>query len=361
MLEENSLTQDLIRISTSKQDYNNILERIQETLTRLGFKRYNIKDSDNKKLLYATLGQGHPHVLFMSSLPDTIIKKHFQLTEYANNNINAKCTALACFLQACEKFTTKQKFKGRISIFIQNKKNFNYSANLKNIFKKISLTPQTIDFCIIGEPNHNKKIGQEINIGSLGDILFTITSYGSPYLSKTHHTNAVQNLLTLLHKLKNTFLDNGNESFSSSSLNFISIDAQQTSPNQLPEQAKAKILIHYNNNHTPQEIINWMKNNIIFTNGQFELDSELISSPFISDISDGTNALKQSIPIVISKIGHFGTNCTSEISNFIKDYCPFAEFGLSTDSQKDFNENITNLQEIYYQFLNRYFDSKKIS
>ena len=360
MLEENSLTQDIIRISTSKQNHNNILERVQDTLTRLKFKHCNIKDTDNKKLLYATLGQGHPHVLFMSSFPDAIIKKHYQFTLTPNtNNFNAKCTALACFLHACEKFTNEQKFKGRISIFIQNEPNFNYSANLKSIFKKISLTPQTVDFCIIGEPNNNKKINQEINIGSLGDILFTITSYGSPYLSKTHHTNAVQNLLTLLHKLTNTFLDNGNESFSSSSLNFISIDAHQTSPDQLPEQAKAKILVHYNNNHTPQEIINWMKNNIIFTNGQFELNSELISHPFISDISEGTKALQQSIHPVISKNVHFGTNCTSELSDFIKDYCPFAEFGLFTGQQKDLHENITNLQEIYYQFLSRYFSSKK--
>jgi len=359
MLELNSLTQELIHISTLKKSHKNIHVMTMNILKQLKFKQHQINTCGNEQHLYATLGEGHPHVLFVTTLPNTPTYKNYKISfPYDLNDIYAKHTSLACFIGACEKFITNNTFNGKISIFIQIKNNYNCSANLKNIFNKISLTPQNIDFCIIGEPNRTKKTGQEINIGGLGDILFTITSFGSSQFRTDKHTNAVQNLLSLLYKLKNNFLDNGNENFSSSSLSILSLNSNQEHPLQIPEIAQARILIHYNNNHTPQEIIDWMKNNINFSNGEFELSSEQISTPFISDISSGTKALQQSIQPNISGYPYYGTNCTSEISNFIKDYCPFAEFGLFSGKNNP-TENISSLQNIYFQFLNRYFGSYK--
>ena len=355
MLETTSFSHNLIQIETTT---TTTIHSIQNKLQTLGFEIHH-STSQTEKYFYATIGQNHPHILFIANLPSPTIK----ITQTQTSEKQANLQTLLCFINACEQFIKERKFNGKISIFIQQKNNFNCSQNLKNIFNQMSLTHENIDFCIIGEPNHNKKNRPEINIGNLGNILFKITTYGDSYssLTTTSNNNAINNLLSFLYKLKSNLIDNGNEIYSSSTLNILQLHAEAPSQFSTPTKASATIHVKYNNNHTSQDIIRWMQNHINFCNGQFELQYEQISTPYASQISPEINILQETIPQIISSTPHLTTNCTSDFSNFIKDYCPFAELGLSTKNNKQIEENIINLQEIYFQFLHKYLNPHNLS
>lgn len=323
------------------------LRLISTILSELGFKFRHLKESSSQSL-YAVIGNGHPHVLFIANLS---VPQSCNIP--CDVEFSAKHTALMCFFNACERLLKTQTIRGQISILIQNNDNRKVSSNLTNIFKKIRLTSKDIDFCIIGEPNQASYTGQEINIGNLGEILFTITALKPLAEDARQATNVVQNLLNLLYKLKSNLLDNGNEIYSSSTINILQLNATHPYPLQSPDKASAIVHVRYNNRHTPQDIINWMQNNINFSNGRFELNSQILSAPYVSDISAVTDLLKQSAA-ASGRHPHYHTNCTSEFSDFIKNYCPFAELGLALGNHNNTKENIVNLQEIYWRFLTRY-------
>lgn len=353
MQEAAAPSQQLISLNSPDNEENKTFLNLRDTLLRLGF---SFSENPNRpdNYFYASVGSGRPHVLFIAGLSQN------EISPRQPTDINAARTALNCFIGACSQLITENGCNGKISIFIPKQPAAGRTSELGTIFKHIGILPQNIDFCIIGEPNRSKKTGQEINIGGLGSLLFTITSFGSSTYAASSvpsPNNAVQNLLNLLYKLKSNLLDGGNETFSSSTINIISLKASPTQPLHLPGKAAATILIRYNNSHTPQDIIRWMQNHINFTSGQFELSSELISTPYISDISAGMNTLKQSIPDSVTGNPRYNTNCTSGFSNFIKDYCPFAEFGLAA-GDKDNEENVSCLRLIYYRFLHRYLSGR---
>lgn len=340
-------SQQLIPLSSQDKQKNTIFLNLRDILQELGFS-FSENPAFPENCFYATIGNSRPHVLFIAGLSIT------------QSPAGAAHTALNCFIGACKQFISEKGCNGKISIFIQMQAGTGSLPKLNSIFNCIGILPQHIDFCIIGEPNRGKKTGQEINIGRLGGILFTITSFGDSdcaVSSVPPRSNAIQNLLNLLYKLKGNILDSGNETFSSSTISIISLKTVPTQHLHFPGKATASVLIRYNNSHTPQDIIRWMQNHINFTSGQFELDSELLSTPYISDISSGTDTLKQAIPDSINSTPRYNTNCTSIFSNFIKDYCPFAEFGLA-DGDKDDNENISCLRLIYYRFLCRYLGGR---
>ncbi len=347
MLTETEQTPTLSHPKPCSSGVDNSFPLISKMLAELGFKSRRFNEMESQSL-YAVVGKGHPHVLFIANLSTPQC-----LNISCGVELSAKHTALMCFVNACERLLKTKTIRGQISIFIQNKDNHKVSSNLTNIFRQIRLSSKDIDFCIIGEPNQASRTGQEINIGSLGDILFTITALKPLAEDARQATNVVQNLLNLLYKLKSNLLDNGDEIYSSSTINILQLNATHPYPLQSPDTASAIVHVRYNNRHTPQDIINWMQNNINFSNGRFELNSQILSAPYVSDISAVTDLLKQSAA-ASGRHPHYHTNCTSEFSDFIKNYCPFAELGLALGNHNNTKENIVNLQEIYWRFLTRY-------
>lgn len=311
---------------TTPQEFFSLLQKI---ISPLHFKTQN--DANH---LYASRGYGSPHLLFVMELP---------AAPFSIKNLSSYTQTLSCFLAACENIPDDRCLS--LLIIPQGK-------TLRNFLSAKALTP---DFCLIGWPCEYKNTVPLVNIGGLGRILFRVSSFTTKDGAFPEQSTAVHNLIMLLYKIKNHLLDNGNDIFSPSTLNIQKIDGRNCYGKNLPPKASAQVLIEYNNNHTPEELIKWMQNNINFTNGQFKLSSRALSVPYLSQNEEYRQILQKAVFCGENGRRPFRTYCQSMISELMKDTCPFAEFGMPIDERLHTDAFRNNLQKIYQYFLESFF------
>ncbi len=383
MLEAATLAKKLVQIKTFDPRSPLGIRFIRQLLARMGFKTSIIKTSDNNNTpiqnLYAAVGSGHPHVLFIGHInvfntANIHGWKHPAFSGHEDNEkiygcgINSMKGAIASFISACDKFIANNKIHGQISILICNQAYTPHKFELETLFQQLNFQKKDIDFCIIGEASNANRLGETINIGSRGNIFFEITSYGKTGHSACSYptTNPIHNLINLLSKISTHDLDFGNEQFSSSRIHITRIESSETNPFFIPEQATAHITVHFNNNHTPEDIVRWMQKNVNFTNGQFELKYEVKNAAYYNEASKPAEFLKKEIQQITRITPTYKTSGLDGTSYYIKDYCPFVEFGLSQNPSYQINEyahktDIQRLQQIYYNFLCQYLNGNNIT
>jgi succinyl-diaminopimelate desuccinylase len=176
--------------------------------------------------------------------------------------------------------------------------------------------------------------------------------------------NPVRGLVTLMGALMNEPLDRGTEQFGPSNLEFTSIDIGNATVNLIPNEARARFNIRFNDAHSQQSLkmliekraqaaagervrwsIEWQPSNA---------DSFLIKQgPFVDLVAGAVEAATGRKPELST------TGGTSD-ARFITRYCPVLEFGLVGATMHQVDErtavaDLITLTAVYRNVLERYF------
>ena len=179
--------------------------------------------------------------------------------------------------------------------------------------------------------------------------------------------NPIHRITKIITAIIDSNLDDGNEHFQPSTLQFSSVDVGNSTTNVIPSKAVANFNIRFNNNHSLESLEGWIKK-IIQNSGaigpdQFDLNLRLSGDAFITPPGELSNIISDSVKQVTNRIPDLSTTGGTSDARFIKDYCPVAEFGMVGKSMHKTNEcvKISDLEEltkIYFLVLERFF--KKI-
>ena len=338
-------------LSFSQQGDGDYFHQISNVLQQLIFKVIGAQTNSAIPYLYASYGNGKPHLLFSCEFSDA-----FNIPNWETNII--------CFLNAVKTFLARNSTIGKISFLTFRKTDISHQKPRNDLLQQnlLSLIFKP-DFCLIAESKASEKFLSELNIGGLGNIIINLTATQSPDNKLSHpltFSTPIHNLLALLYKLKNNLLDNGTDTFSPSTLNIISLTAHAKKIFETPKTAKTKIHIRYNTSITPQEIVSRMQNDINFTAGNFSFTTQLISQPYLSIPSASLEILKNALEPKNSDKVQITTDCTSELSSFIKDLCPFAELNISLEEMHHTSIQ-KKLQETYLNFLSDFMSQKEFN
>src|SRR5262245_14239358 len=225
---------------------------------------------------------------------------------------------------------------------------------------------ERFDHCLLGEPSNAAAIGDTIKVGRRGSLNGSLVVAGKQghVAYPERADNPVRGLVVLMSALMAEPLDRGSEKFSPSNLEFTSIDIGNPAVNLIPNEARARFNIRFNDCHSQSSLrmliekraqaaagdrvrcqIDWLPSNA---------DSFLAATgPFL-------DLVVAAITDVTGRTPELSTTGGTSDARFIKDYCAVLEFGLVGATMHQVDErtavaDLATLTAVYRRVLDRYF------
>jgi succinyl-diaminopimelate desuccinylase len=195
------------------------------------------------------------------------------------------------------------------------------------------------DFCVVGEPTSQVRLGDCIKVGRRGSLYATITVPGRQGHSAYPHRadNPIHRLVTALNELVVTPLDAGTEIFEPSTLQITGFDTGNAARNVIPGTTGAVINIRFNDLHTEASLTDRLTEVLARHAPAAILDIECSGEAFTTVPGPHLETLAGVITEVTGVTPARNTGGGTSDARFIHRLCPVAEFGLvgSTMHQTD--------------------------
>jgi len=381
-ISEVSLAKDLVKCQSVTPKDDGAINVVAKNLKKLGFKcqimEFQEKGTAKIKNLYAKIGNSSPNFCFAGHTDVVPVGdlKSWTVNPFGGVIKNQKLIgrgvsdmkgSIACFISAVSEFLKKnKKLKGSISFLITGDEETIAINGTQKVIEKLIQKKEKIDFCIVGEPTNENKLGDMIKIGRRGSITGHLTILGTQgHVAYSYtYNNPSTVIVEILNNIKKLKLDSGNKDFQPSNLEVTKISIDNTADNVVPAEAKASFNIRFNNLHTSSSLKK--KLNKIFSSitkkskANYKIKYNVSGESFLTKPSKTVymikNVIKKSTKInpVLSTTGG-----TSD-ARFIKKIAPCIEFGLIAKTIHQVDEmarvaDLKKLKNIYLDILVNYF------
>ena len=381
-INEVSLAKDLVKCQSVTPKDDGAINVVAKSLKKLGFKcqimEFQEKGTAKIKNLYARIGKSSPNFCFAGHTDVVPVGdlKSWTVNPFGGVIKNQKLIgrgvsdmkgSIACFVSAVSEFLKKnKKLKGSISFLITGDEETIAINGTQKVIEKLIQKKEKIDFCIVGEPTNENKLGDMIKIGRRGSITGHLTILGTQgHVAYSYtYNNPSTIIVEVLNNIKKLKLDSGNKDFQPSNLEVTKISIDNTADNVVPAEAKASFNIRFNNLHTSSSLKK--KLNKIFSSitkkskANYKIKYNVSGESFLTKPSKTVymikNVIKKSTKInpVLSTTGG-----TSD-ARFIKKIAPCIEFGLIAKTIHQVDEmarvaDLKKLKNIYLDILVNYF------
>ncbi len=252
------LLKDLIKKPSVTPEDAGCQDYIVDRLRGLGFveERLNFNDTQNLwlkrgnvKPLFTFLG--HTDVVPPGPL-EAWISAPFEPT-IRNGKLYGRGAAdmkggIACFMTAVERFVTKYPdHAGSIGILLTSDEEGAATNGVVKVMEVFEQRQEKIDWCLVGEPSSDKKIGDVIRVGRRGSLCAKLTVIGIqghvayPELAD----NPIHSFAPALKELTEEVWDYGNVFFPPTSLQVSNINSGTGAENIIPGTAEVQFNLRF--------------------------------------------------------------------------------------------------------------------
>ena len=377
---ELKLAKELMRFPSVTPVDAGAMNFLAKKLRSLGFKckilEFKSKNSKPVKNLYARFGKarpnfcyaGHTDVVPPGKLSDWTVnpfKPAVKKNHLIGRGANDMKASVACFVAAVSKFKRK-KFKGSISLLITGDEEGIAINGTKRVVEYLKRKKEKIDFCLVGEPTNQNKLGEMMKIGRRGSITGYLTVCGTQGHAAYPHdaNNPSPVMIKILDQIENIKLDKGTKNFQPSNLEIVKINTDNTTDNVIPAEVTSTFNIRFNDRHSSNSLKKKLNN--IFRKAcrkskcSFKISYMVSGESFIT-IPNRTTRMIQNIIKKITKIKpKLSTSGGTSDARFIKKISPCVEFGLVGKTMHKVDEAVSvsdlkKLTHIYHSILINYF------
>lgn len=310
------LLKDLIRRESVTPNDAGCLDLIANRLKPLGFidERLNFVDTEN---IWLRRGNAKPLFVFLGHT-DVVPVGALNLWEsppfeptirdgqlYGRGAADMK-GGIACFITAVERFIKNHpNHAGSIALMLTSDEEGAAINGVVKVVEVLENRGDKIDWCLVGEPSSDKKIGDVIRVGRRGSLNANLTVHGIqghvayPEIAD----NPIHNVTPALNDLVNEKWDNGNEFFPATSLQISNIHSGAGAENVIPANANVQFNLRFSTELT-DEIIKQRTEKILNRHGlKYDIVWRLSGNPFLTS----KGALIDAAHSAIKKITGFET------------------------------------------------------
>ncbi|MBT4922666.1 MAG: succinyl-diaminopimelate desuccinylase [Rickettsiales bacterium] len=366
-------TQELMRCKSVTPADDGAIDYLISLLEPMGFTCHKMVMSEEGYAditnLYARIGDsgknfafaGHTDVVptgegwasdpFAAEIRDDVL--------YGRGAVDMKA-AITCFIDSLKDYLSDNKLKNSFSLIITGDEEAIAVNGTPKIIKWLEERGEKIDFCIVGEPTSDKKIGDMIKIGRRGSINFDIIIHGTQghvaYPEKA--SNPITTLVKILNLLIDYEFDEGNENFSATNLEVISVDVGNTVTNLIPADARAKFNIRFNDEYSSQDIIKLIEYTLEKCSGKYTMNYRVSGESFLSQKSSYADLVGNAIAEVTGITTEFSTSGGTSDARFLKSISPICELGLRNKTAHKVDEcvpiaDLETLHKIYLSIITK--------
>jgi len=377
---ELKLAKELMRFPSVTPVDAGTMNFLARKLRSLGFKckilEFKSKNSKPVKNLYAKLGKarpnfcyaGHTDVVPPGKLSDWTVnpfKPAVKKNHLIGRGANDMKASVACFVAAVSKFKSK-KFKGSISLLITGDEEGIAINGTKKVVEYLKRKKEKIDFCLVGEPTNQNKLGEMMKIGRRGSITGYLTVYGTQgHVAYPHQANNPASIITkILNQINNIKLDSGTKNFQPSNLEVVKINIENIADNVIPAEATATFNIRFNNKHSSGSLkkkLNKVFSNICDRSGcSFKISYMISGEAFLTTPNKTTYMIQKIIQKITKVKPKLSTAGGTSDARFLRKISPCVEFGLVGKTAHKVDEMVSvadmkKLKKIYLNILENYF------
>jgi len=381
-ISEVSLAKDLVKCQSVTPKDDGAINIVAKNLKKLGFKcqimEFQEKGTAKIKNLYARIGKSSPNFCFAGHTDVVPVGdlKSWTVNPFGGVIKNQKLIgrgvsdmkgSIACFISAVSEFLKKnKKLKGSISFLITGDEETIAINGTQKVIEKLIQKKEKIDFCIVGEPTNENKLGDMIKIGRRGSITGHLTILGTQgHVAYSYtYNNPSTIIVEILNNIKKLKLDSGNKDFQPSNLEVTKISIDNTADNVVPAEAKASFNIRFNNLHTSSSLKK--KLNKIFSSitkkakANYKIKYNVSGESFLTKPSKTVYMIKNVIKKSTKNNPVLSTTGGTSDARFIKKIAPCIEFGLIAKTIHQVDEmarvaDLKKLKNIYLDILVNYF------
>jgi succinyl-diaminopimelate desuccinylase len=376
-ISELKLAKELIRRPSITPKDAGAINLLAKNLRSLGF-NCKIINFKNIKNLYAKLGKSSPNFCYAGHTdvvppgnisdwtvnPFSAVVKNNKLIGRGASDMKA---SIACFVAAVSKFKSQnKKFKGSISLLITGDEEGIAINGTKKVVKYLKKKREKINFCLVGEPTNQNKLGEMIKIGRRGSVTGRLMIVGTQgHVAYPHRANNPSNtMIKILKRIKELKLDKGTKNFQPSNLEITKINIDNHADNVIPGSANAVFNIRFNDRHSAGSLKRKLNN--IFRSitkkakCKFRIQYEVSGESFLTKPNKTTYMIQNTIKKITGIKPKLSTSGGTSDARFIRNIAPCLEFGLVGKTMHKVDENVSvsdlkKLTKIYQNILINYF------
>ena len=378
-----ALTAQLVQCPSVTPAEGGSLAFLEKTLKAAGFTVHRVTFSEpgsaDVENLYARTGTASPHLMFAGHTdvvppgdekawahpPFAGAIKDGML--YGRGAVDMK-GGIACAVAAVLDHLAANggEPKGSISFLITGDEEGIAVNGTVKLLKWAADKGEKFDHCILAEPSNVSTLGDTIKIGRRGSLNGTLVVNGKQghVAYPDRADNPIRGLVKLIDALQSEPLDKGSASFQPSHFEFTSVDVGNKTVNLIPNEARARFNIRFNDNHTAESLHGLLQQRADQAaagkiNFRFEFQPSN-AGVFVTEPGPFTDLVVNAIADVTRRNTELSTSGGTSDARFICDYCPVVEFGLvgTTMHQVDERVPVAELQAlttIYAKIIDKYF------
>ncbi len=373
------LARALIRCPSVTPADKGALDTLQAALDGLGFTCHRLTfseagtpDVDN---LYARLGNAAPNFCFAGHTDvvpvgnaagwtvDPFGAEIIDGVLYGRGATDMK-GSIACFVEAVSRFIGRRGagFGGSISLLITGDEEGPSINGTRKVLDWMTEQGETLDACIVGEPTNPAALGDMVKIGRRGSLSGFLTVHGTQGHTAYPHLadNPLPKLVAMLAAISGEQMDEGTAHFQPSNLQLTTVDVGNTATNIIPGEARATFNIRFNDLHSSDSIVDWLRGKFDSVGGDYDVDFQRTGEAFLTPPGPLSALLSSAIRDATGLTPDLSTTGGTSDARFIKDFCPVAEFGLISQTMHKTDERVAlsdlaQLTDIYEAVLDGFF------
>jgi len=251
-------------------------------------------------------------------------------------------TSIAAFITAIEAFLELHpKHHGSIALLITSDEEGVAVDGSVRVVEALQARGEKIDYCIVGEPTSNKKVGDMIKNGRRGSLSGTLIVKGvQGHIAYPHLIrNPIHMAAPAIAELAATTWDNGNEYFPPTSFQISNINGGTGATNVVPGSVEIWFNFRFSTASTEQGLKDKV-HAILDKHGlEYDLEWEFSGKPYLTAKGNLVAAISSAIEQCYGVIPELSTSGGTSDGRFIADICPqVIEFGPLNSTIHKLNE-----------------------
>lgn len=372
------LTQTLVRCPSVTPAEAGALTHLSEVLAKAGFETTVFERGGITNLIARWGDKAHPKTFGFNGHTDVVPvgdKKAWSYPPFGAEVAGGKLfgrgacdmkSGVAAFVSAAINKVQTAPPDGAILIAITGDEEADATDGTVAILDHMAETGEAMSLCLVGEPTCPSVMGEMMKIGRRGSMTAWIAATGQQgHVAYPHRArNAAAALVKLTSRLVAHELDQGTEHFDASTLALTTIDVGNPTTNVIPGKAHATVNIRFNDAHTSEDLIAWLKaeaDEATRTTGvKFDLRTRVSGESFLTEPGLLSDLVQAAVKAETGRVPTLSTSGGTSDARFVQAHCPVVEFGLVGTSMHQVDEHvalddITTLTAIYGRILEAYF------